>query len=72
MLPGLSGSGEALPPADITRFIEEIAPKHDQKGGGMTASEAAPGNGKAGPPPFDTSKAHQSRMYDYLLGGCSL
>ena len=38
----------------------------------MTTSEAAPGDGKAGPPPFDTSKAHQARMYDYLLGGCSL
>jgi hypothetical protein len=22
-----------------------------------------------GPLPFDTSKAHQARMYDYLLGG---
>jgi hypothetical protein len=35
----------------------------------MTTSEAASGNGKAGRLPFDTSKAHQARMYDYLLGG---
>ena len=32
----------------------------------MTTDEAA---GTAGPLPFDTSKAHQARMYDYLLGG---
>jgi S-adenosyl methyltransferase len=25
--------------------------------------------GKTGPLPFDTTKAHQARMYDYLLGG---
>jgi hypothetical protein len=25
--------------------------------------------GKAGSLPFDTSVAHQARMYDYLLGG---
>jgi hypothetical protein len=34
---------------------------------------AAPGSGstdgKTGPLPFDTSKAHQARMYDYALGG---
>jgi hypothetical protein len=33
---------------------------------------AAPGTGtgsKTGPLPFDTSVAHQARMYDYLLGG---
>ena len=34
---------------------------------------AAPGDGiaggKTGPLPFDTSKAHQARMYDYALGG---
>jgi hypothetical protein len=40
----------------------------------MTSDDAAaPGNdaaaGKTGPLPFDTSKAHQARMYDYLLGG---
>jgi hypothetical protein len=35
----------------------------------MTTDEAA---GPAGPLPFDTSKAHQARMYDYLLGGCFL
>jgi S-adenosyl methyltransferase len=35
----------------------------------MTSDEAtAPGDG-IGPPPFDTSVAHQARMYDYLLGG---
>jgi hypothetical protein len=27
---------------------------------------------KASPPVFDTSVAHQARVYDYLLGGCSL
>jgi hypothetical protein len=32
----------------------------------MTTDEAA---GTADPLPFDTSKAHQARMYDYLLGG---
>jgi hypothetical protein len=34
---------------------------------------AGPGDGssagKTGPLPFDTSKAHQARMYDYALGG---
>jgi S-adenosyl methyltransferase len=25
---------------------------------------------EAGPPSFDTSDAHQARVYDYLLGGC--
>ena len=39
----------------------------------MTSHEpAAPGSdtaGKTEPPPFDTSVAHQARMYDYLLGG---
>jgi hypothetical protein len=49
------------------------------RGNEMTASDeaAAPaqGNrtaGKAGPLPFDTSVAHQARVYDYLLGGCFL
>jgi hypothetical protein len=36
------------------------------KGTEMTTDEAASG---AGPLPFDTSKAHQARIYDYLLGG---
>jgi hypothetical protein len=41
---------------------------------GMTSDDAAaPGDGgsggKIGSLPFDTSKAHQARMYDYLLGG---
>jgi len=39
----------------------------------MTSDNAtAPGDatvGKAGSPPFDTSKAHQARIYNYLLGG---
>ena len=38
----------------------------------MTGEEAlAPGRrtGGTGPLPFDTSVAHQARMYDYLLGG---
>ena len=42
----------------------------------MTTDEApAPGEGVAGQggrPPFDTSVANQARIYDYLLGGCSL
>ena len=32
----------------------------------MTTDEAA---STVGPLPFDTTKAHQARMYDYLLGG---
>jgi hypothetical protein len=39
----------------------EEAPAH----GGGTASKAAP-------PAFDTSVAHQARVYDCLLGGCFL
>jgi S-adenosyl methyltransferase len=40
----------------------------------MTSSESAsPGSditaGTGGPPPFDTSVAHQARVYDYMLGG---
>src|SRR5215469_11275636 len=39
----------------------------------MTSDNAtAPGDataGTAGSPPFDTSKAHQARIYNYLLGG---
>jgi hypothetical protein len=38
----------------------------------MTSDEAAGGSstaGKAGPLPFDTSVAHQARIYDYTLGG---
>ena len=39
----------------------------------MTASDEAPAPGGtaggAGPLPFDTSVAHQARVYDYLLGG---
>ena len=37
-----------------------------EKGNEMTTDEAV---GTAVPLPFDTSKAHQARMYDYLLGG---
>ena len=38
----------------------------------MTSDDAAPGSsadGKPEPLPFDTSVAHQARMYDYMLGG---
>jgi hypothetical protein len=35
----------------------------------MTTNEATPGGGTAGPLPFDTTKANQARIYDYLLGG---
>ena len=38
----------------------------------MTSDEAPAQGGaadKAGPPAFDTSVAHQARVYDYLLGG---
>jgi hypothetical protein len=43
-----------------------------EKGAQMTADEAPPadgGTGRARPPGFDISVAHQARMYDYLLGG---
>jgi hypothetical protein len=36
------------------------------KGTEMTTDEAA---GTASPLPFDTIKAHQARIYDYVLGG---
>jgi hypothetical protein len=36
----------------------------------MTSEDAAArGDGQPGPLPFDTSVAHQARMYDYMLGG---
>jgi S-adenosyl methyltransferase len=35
----------------------------------MTTDETAQGGSKLGPLPFDTTKAHQARGYDYLLGG---
>ncbi|MGH3280663.1 MAG: SAM-dependent methyltransferase [Trebonia sp.] len=36
----------------------------------MSTDEApAPGTGEAGRLPFDITRAHQARMYDYLLGG---
>jgi hypothetical protein len=47
----------------------------ETKGDKMTASDEAPDDGaagEAGAPPFDTSVAHQARVYDYLLGGCFL
>ena len=43
--------------------------EHDQKGAEMTTDETAQGGSKPGPLPFDTTKAHQARGYDYLLGG---
>ena len=43
--------------------------KRDQKGAEMTTDETAQGGSKPGPLPFDTTKAHQARGYDYLLGG---
>jgi hypothetical protein len=40
----------------------------------MISDEAAATGGTTGTGslPFDTSVAHQARVYDYLLGGCSL
>jgi hypothetical protein len=36
----------------------------------MTSDEAVePGDGETGPLPFDTSVAHQARIFDFLLGG---
>ena len=35
----------------------------------MTTTRRGTGRRQAGPLPFDTSVAHQARMYDYLLGG---
>jgi len=35
----------------------------------MTTDETAQGGSNTGPLPFDTSKAHQARIYNYLLGG---
>jgi hypothetical protein len=35
----------------------------------MTNDGTAPGGNKVRPLPFDTTKAHQARIYDYLLGG---
>jgi hypothetical protein len=40
------------------------------EGGGMTTDKAAaPDSGGVGPLPFDVTKAHQARAYNYLLGG---
>jgi hypothetical protein len=50
----------------------------EQKGKAMTSDEASSGGGysadggdasRVRPLPFDTSRAHQARFYDYLLGG---
>jgi hypothetical protein len=38
-------------------------------GGGGGGGGAGAGAGQAEPPAFDTSRAHQARVYDYLLGG---
>ena len=35
----------------------------------MTTDETAQGASKTGPLPFDTTKPHQARVYDHLLGG---
>jgi hypothetical protein len=35
----------------------------------MTTDETAQGGNTTGPLPFDTTKAHQARMYNYSLGG---
>jgi hypothetical protein len=35
----------------------------------VTTDKTGPGGNKPGPLPFDTTKAHQARGYDYLLGG---
>ena len=35
----------------------------------MTTDETGQGASRTGPLPFDTSKAHQARIYNYLLGG---
>ena len=34
----------------------------------MATDETAQPGSKTGPLPFDTSKAHHARIYDYLLG----
>jgi hypothetical protein len=45
-------------------------PADGERGAEMTSPEGpAHDGGAAGSPPFDTSVAHQARMYDYLLGG---
>jgi hypothetical protein len=36
----------------------------------MTSGETSAPAGSPEPLPFDTSRAHQARVYDYLLGGC--
>ncbi len=40
----------------------------------MTGDDAGvrPHQDAADKTPFDTSVPHQARMYDYVLGGCSL
>ena len=45
------------------------------KGSEMSTDETAAvsgDTGESGSLPFDTSVAHQVRIYDYLLGGCFL
>src|SRR6185437_10154877 len=41
----------------------------DMKGSEMATDETAQSGNKTGPLPFDTTKAHQARVYNYLLGG---
>jgi hypothetical protein len=43
--------------------------KHDRGGAEMTTDETAPSGNTPRPLPFDTTRAHQARGYDYLLGG---
>jgi hypothetical protein len=63
---GHASAGESF---TVLRFAErDLA--DSTKGTEMTSYEApAQGGGEDRPLPFDTSVAHQARMYDYLLGG---
>ena len=65
-------SAEALTPVD-TLTLSSTPPKRHEGHQGMTSEPASPGGdgtvGRAGPLPFDTSMAHQARIYDYMLGG---
>jgi hypothetical protein len=57
----------------IGRNDRDLALLHREKGIEMTSDETAASGGTAtsaaGPPSFDTSVAHQARVYDYMLGG---
>jgi hypothetical protein len=52
----------------IMRMVSSLTMENDQKGAEMTSDETAPGDRKT-VLPFDTTKGHQARGYDYLLGG---